>query len=285
MPSRYADSKLNVLVAWPYCTELYLKVWSENRSLINVFVDSGAFTAWKAGDVLDVDEYCDWIEALKPQPERYFTLDVIGDSEGTRKNYERMLERGLSPIPIFTRGEDVSELDRYYETSDLVAIGGLVGTKGNKGFVKGIMRYVGDRKVHWLGFTRFGFIQGFKPYSVDSSNFSMGYRYGFVPIYMGRGKMISLMRKDFVKRPSDEVCRAIRFHGVDPRELTQEKHWSRVSHKGDLAIERLCSRANVLWALDMKRKYGTRVFVAISSCDGGFELVMAVNALNFWRDL
>jgi len=38
-------------------------------------------------------------------------------------------------VPIFTRGEDPSVLDDYYKTSDVVGIGGLVGTQGNKGFV------------------------------------------------------------------------------------------------------------------------------------------------------
>jgi len=140
---------LNLLVAFPYMKP---EVVEQIRKLrhARILVDSGAFTAWKAGKSVDLDEYCRFIEALGDLPWRYFMLDVVGDPAATMKNYEIMLNRGFNPIPIFTRGEDPSVLEDYYKTSDVVGVGGLVGTRGNRGFVKGIMeKEVSERCIGW----------------------------------------------------------------------------------------------------------------------------------------
>jgi len=280
MSSRSSDAPpLNILIAWPYYKADLAEVRKGLDFETRLYIDSGAFTAWKAGEKLDVDAYCDFIESLHPKPTRYFTLDVIGDKDGTRKNYERMLERGLSPIPIFTRGEDVSELDQYYETSDLVALGGLVGTKGNRGFVKGIMRHVGDRKTHWLGFGSLPFIGKFIPYSVDSSSWSSGVRYGSVTIYKGGGEFVRVSKKDFINRPPDDICKAIDSLGVDLRRMTKAIEWTN-SGRGDRAIEVLALRSWVKYAGDMERNTGTHFYLAVS-CKRQFKL--AADAWRFWN--
>lgn len=170
----------NILVAYPYMTPKMIDVLNANKDRTRFLLDSGAFTAWKAGKPINLDDYCKFIERLPFEPWRYFMLDVIGNPHATMKNYETMLARGFKPVPIFTRGEDPSVLDDYYKTSDLVAIGGLVGTQGNKGFVKGIMEKVAGRKVHWLGFTNLNFVRYFKPYSCDASSWNNGAQFGYV---------------------------------------------------------------------------------------------------------
>jgi len=172
--------KANILVAYPYMKKPMIDLLKENEHRTRFLLDSGAFTAWKAGKPIALDDYCRFIESLPFEPWRYFMLDVIGDPKATLKNYETMLKRGFKPIPIFTRGEDPSVLEDYYKTSDVVAIGGLVGTKGNKGFVKGIMEKVGKRRVHWLGFTDLNFVKHYKPYSCDASSWNNGAQFGYV---------------------------------------------------------------------------------------------------------
>ncbi len=279
MPSRSSDEPpLNILIAWPY----YKADLEEVRKGIDfetrLYIDSGAFTAWKAGERLDVDAYCDFIESLHPKPTRYFTLDVIGDKDGTRKNYERMLERGLSPIPIFTRGEDVSELDRYYDKSDLVALGGLVGTKGNSGFVKGIMRHVGDRKVHWLGFVRSGFLSSYSPFSVDSSSWNAGVRYGSVSIYKGAGRFIRVHKRDFLFKPEASVCGAIRRLGVDPTRLSCSAEW--LNSTRGTASELLALRSWVKYAKETEIKFGTHFYLAVSA---KWQFNLAADAWRYWN--
>lgn len=129
------EPRLNVLVAYPYATPQVVEQLRQCGPDLRFLLDSGAFTAWKAGKPIELDDYCRFLEALPVKPWRYFALDVIGDPHGTMRNYEAMLRRGFSPVPIFTRGEDPSVLEDYYKTSDVVGIGGLVGTANNRGFV------------------------------------------------------------------------------------------------------------------------------------------------------
>src|SRR5690606_33178849 len=130
--------------------------------------------------------------------------------------YETMLRRGYTPVPIFTRGEDPSVLEDFYKTSDVVGIGGLVGTRGNRGFVRGIMKHVGSRKVHWLGFTDLNFLRVYRPYMCDSSSWENGALYGEIRLYMGRARLKKFKRQDFAEKPDNEILQRIRNLGMDP---------------------------------------------------------------------
>ena len=239
-----------------------IEILKENQSRIRFVLDSGAFTAWKAGKEITVDEYCSFIESLPFKPWRYFTLDKIGDPDGSFKNYNLMLERGFKPVPIFTRGEDVSMIDEYYKTSDVLGIGGLVQTKGNKGFVKGIMSKIGDRKVHWLGFNAKYFLAYYKPYMCDSSSWSSSFRFASAKVYDKNGKWMAFTKKDFSKKPSDKLLRLIESHGVDPKRLAINSQWSNGNKSEEYAIETLTHRTWVKFQKDLKDKLDVNFFLA-----------------------
>jgi hypothetical protein len=260
---RAEDAKLlvNLLVAYPYMTKGPLAAITESTAKIRFLLDSGAFTAWKAGRVIDVDDYCKFIESMPFKPWRYFTLDVIGDPGGTMRNYETMLKRGFKPVPIFTRGEDVSVIDDYYKTSDVVGIGGLVGTQGNKGFVNGIMEKVGKRRCHWLGFTNMGFLRAYKPYMCDTSSWESGARFAIFKPYLGAGRTCQVQKTDFIKRPSEVIVRALRSYGVDARDLALDKNW-----RGGYSVNRaLAALSGVRMSLDVQRSLGTLSFLAATT--------------------
>jgi hypothetical protein len=252
---------LNLLVAFPYMKPDVVEQIRKLRHA-RILVDSGAFTAWKAGKSVDLDEYCRFIEALGDLPWRYFMLDVVGDPAATMKNYEIMLKRGFNPIPIFTRGEDPSVLEDYYKTSDVVGVGGLVGTRGNRGFVKGIMEKVGKRKVHWLGFSSRPFIQYYKPYMCDSSSWVSSLRYGSLTIVGPRLSEVRVKRTDFDKIPSKEVFDLFRWYEEDIRKMTIRKEWSN-SGVGDLCLEKIAAKSAVRRVIDIESIYGTKFFLAV----------------------
>jgi hypothetical protein len=253
--------RLNILVAYPYMNAQLIEALARIGPEMRFVLDSGAFTAWKAGKPIQLDDYCRFLHGLPIKPWRYFTLDVIGDPEGTLHNYETMLKRGFKPVPIFTRGEDPSVLDDYYKTSDVVGIGGLVGTPNNRGFVRGIMRHVGKRDVHWLGFTDLDFIKVFKPYMCDSSSWESGARYGGLKLYMGRGKFVTLKKTQFQDKPSQAVLDRIKQLGVDPYRLSNLGEW----HGGPSASRTLCARSGVALSVDVERMTGTRQFLALTT--------------------
>lgn len=98
---------------------------SENK--VDIFLDSGAFSAFTQGVNIDIQEYIDFIKTHQDHLTVYANLDVIGSPEGTWKNQRRMEKAGLMPLPCFHYGEDpkwlVMYLSRGYE---YIALGGMV---------------------------------------------------------------------------------------------------------------------------------------------------------------
>ncbi len=270
---------LNILVSYSYMSQNIVNYLLQHKN-IKFLLDSGAFTAWKQGTEITVDQYCKFIEDLPVKPWRYFSLDVIGDPEASLRNYEIMRSRGLTPVPIFTRGENLEMVDRYYETSDLLAVGGLVGTKNNRGFVKGIMERIGDRKVHWLGYNQRDFVAHYRPYMCDSSSWAAAVRFASVKLYDRNGRWIPVGKKDFVERPSDEIMNLIESYGIDPTLLAQTAHWKN-SGKGEFALEHLTCRSWTKYQIDLKNKLDVNFFLACAS-DWQVRLLNEANA--YWKD-
>jgi hypothetical protein len=254
---------LNLLVAYPYVKNEIIQIVKNNQDKIRFLLDSGAFTAWKAGKPIALDDYCRFIESLPFEPWKYFSLDVIGDPHATLKNYEIMLSRGFNPLPIFTRGEDPAVLEEYYKTSDVVGIGGLVGTQGNKGFVKGIMKLVNKRKVHLLGFTNLAFLKVYRPYMADSSSWEMGARFAACPLYLGRGAPLAKIDKTNVKAQLaiPRVREAIIRLGLDPDEFFKPEKWN----GGYSITRRTGARSMVRYSLDVQKHLGTNLFLAATT--------------------
>lgn len=270
------SQKLNVLVAYPYLTPRIIERLRQVGPDLRLLVDSGAFTAWKAGKSIALDDYCRFLETLPITPWRYFTLDVVGDPHASMVNYETMLRRGFKPIPIFTRGEDPSVLDDYYKTSDVVGIGGLVQTEGNKGYVKGIMRHVGERRVHWLGFTNIDFLKAFKPYMLDSSSWENGARYGFVKVYFGGGRFHRIIRADFKSRPDKHILDGISSLGVDPFSLSKQDAW----FGSYTQIRTICARSAVRLSIDVYDRLGSMMFIATT---GGPGLDLVCQSFEYFK--
>lgn len=256
----------NLLIAYPYLRSPDLiarfRRLSEHPAF-RIYIDSGAFTAWRGGKEIKIDDYCRFIDGLGFKPHGYFTLDKIGDPKGSMENYQTFLRRGYNPIPIFTRGEDPSVLDEYFKSSEIVGIGGLVKTKGNFGFVKGIQRFVKGRKVHWLGFTSPGFIATYRPYSVDSCSWASSAISAAIALYLGRGEFKRLLKDDFMKKPDDQVISRIRNYGLDPYELRTERGWN---HAYSVS-RKLAMISQLHYGIDFERKYGTKIFTVVGSMD------------------
>lgn len=253
--------KFNVLVSYAYMNK------DIEASIINVqddcrfLLDSGAFTAWKTGRQITVDEYCNFLDNLKANPWRYFSLDVIGEPKKTMDNYEIMLKRGFKPVPIFTRGEDFSVLDDYYKTSDVVGIGGLVGTKNNKAFVNSIMKKTKGNRVHWLGFADLDFIKYYRPYMCDSSTWESSAKYGCITLYEGRGKLKQFSKKDFIKVPDKKVIKRLTELGFNYLDFSKNKSYS----GGDSVLRNTGAASYLALSMDFERFLNVKMFNALSS--------------------
>lgn len=272
-----SEPRANILIAFPYWNGDVAKMTLDHKDVVRILVDSGAFTAWKAGKPIALDDYCRFLEGLPVPPWRYFTLDVVGDPAGSMRNYETMLKRGFKPVPIFTRGEDAAALEEYYKTSDVVGIGGLVGTQDNRGFVNGIMRHIGKRRVHWLGFTNIDYLKHYKPYMCDSSSWESGGRYASIRLYMGSGRYVAIKKADFLGKPPQDVLDRIVYLGFDPYALRKDEAW-----RGGYSVNRRLSAASALaLSLDVQKNLGVLMFnsFAASARSPDYGIVLFIEAM------
>lgn len=101
--------------------------WVENGvpAQADVFLDSGAFTAYMHGKPVDLARYCAYIHEYGDVVTAYASLDVIGDWRMSAQNLDIMRAAGLKPVPTFHRGSPLSELDRLASEHAYIALGGL----------------------------------------------------------------------------------------------------------------------------------------------------------------
>lgn len=170
---------------------------------VDLFIDSGAFSAWSMNVTIDIQKYIDFIKEHERYISVYANLDVIGDAEATLRNQRLMEEAGLSPLPCFHVGEDFKYLEYYVQNYDYIALGGLVGKRevdlGRKAawLDKCFSEFICDSagipkvKVHGFGLTSLRFMVRYPWYSVDSTSWVVHSRMGtvLVPRYR-KGKWI-----------------------------------------------------------------------------------------------
>lgn len=157
------------------------------------FLDSGAYSAWTKGSVIDIDEYCAFIRANIEHIDVYPCLDVIPGkpgaynatekerdeaAEATWRNYLYMVGEGLDPIPVYHYGEGMQHLERMLDYGcQYIGIGGLVAVPNPLRVLwldrvfKRITNAKGEPlvKTHGFGMTSVNLIFRYPWYSVDST--------------------------------------------------------------------------------------------------------------------
>lgn len=175
---------------------------------VDLFLDSGAFSAWTQGVNIDIYEYIDFIKKHLDVLEVYANLDVIGlggkqpnriTAEKTLENQKIMEAAGLNPLPCFHFGEPFEFLQYYVDNYDYLALG-VAGNTGNRlmpWLDECFGNYICDKdgmpkvKVHGFAITSLKMMMRYPFYSVDSTSWIMTSRMGsiFVPRYKN-GKWI-----------------------------------------------------------------------------------------------
>ena len=70
----------NILISFLEKTKIKKLIDLHNPD-INIFIDSGAFSAFTRGISIDIDEYIEFINSVHDNVELYASLDVIPSSE------------------------------------------------------------------------------------------------------------------------------------------------------------------------------------------------------------
>ena len=185
-----------------------------------VFADSGAFSAKTQGKSVDLSAYCVWVNKWRHLITTYANLDVIGNAQASLENQKEMEKQGLSPIPVFHTGEPWNFLDSYIEQYPYIGLGGMVpymreAEKVIPWLVSCFKRAKGKSVFHGFGCTSWRVISVLPWYSVDSSSWGQGFRYGQVPLFdWSRGRFVDAQLGD--AKTCYKHARLFRELGFDP---------------------------------------------------------------------
>lgn len=190
----------NILLSYAYKNCLpkmdgYIQRMFKAGSSINLTIDSGAFTAFSSGKPVKPIDYFTWACDVKAQYSHavnellFMNLDVIGDQEGTWKNYEFLTGKGLNVVPIVTCGCDPSHIQKALAIPSVIALGGLVpySRKINhlRRWLDSCFRHVLTQRhktgnmprIHLLGVTAPWVLNRYPAFSSDSSSWTQSLRY------------------------------------------------------------------------------------------------------------
>jgi hypothetical protein len=163
-----------------------------NTKKVELFLDSGAFSAWSQGKEIDIQDYIAFIKEHKDVITTYANLDVIGDPAATWKNQMIMEDAGLLPLPVFHYGEDIKWLQRILKRNyEYISLGGMVpiSTGDLIHWLDDLFtHYLCDSdgmpivKVHGFGLTSLRLMLRYNWWSVDSTSWVLTGRMGSIYI-------------------------------------------------------------------------------------------------------
>ena len=160
-----------------------------------IFLDSGAFSAFTLGVDISVADYCDYIKRntdiirVEDNVVMASVLDGIGDPLQTWRNQLEMELRGAKPLPCFHAGEDERYLEWYVQNYEYITLGGMVGSSTKQLCIwldRMWDRYLTDGsgrariKVHGFGITAVPIMERYPWYSCDSSSWIQSAAFGSI---------------------------------------------------------------------------------------------------------
>lgn len=209
--------------------------WMEytmTRPKVDLFLDSGAFSAWTKGMVINIDEYAEFVLANRDAFTVVANLDVIPGKPGeppTGADIERAAEAGwenweylcqklapagIKPLHTYHWREDPKWLRRLIDHSDYLGIGGIalpgMTSAVRQTFLDGIMPLLTDakgwpiRKFHGFGLTSIPLMLRYPWYSCDSTSWVLASRFGtcYLPL---NGKYLKVAFSDQSPKQQDDA--------------------------------------------------------------------------------
>ena len=140
-----------------------------------LMLDSGAFSAFQKGESIDIDALI--AEVREPRWTEAVGLDVIGDSEGSRRNLTYMREHGaLKAMPVFHIGEPLELLDYYCEHWPKVGLSCRFGESmpQSLAFYASCFARQWPHKFHSFGWSGETMLMRFPFHSADSTSWVAG---------------------------------------------------------------------------------------------------------------
>lgn len=226
----------NVLVSYAFIDKFGNTLDDVRERFDKVFVDSGAFTAFSLGYDISEDEYYNWLKTQKGNYDIAAMLDKLHHPEETIKRYVEASKRNIDkllPIAQPFGDDNWFKTIRMYEQinaiqkGDYVGIGGWVPVWKGRGLETVVKQLPHDYRYHGFAKVNFWLMQYNYFYSVDSSSWAAGHRFGTVMAWhtkhktsvqigvgrSGRGEKLTLMQMFNMHKKDAEIC------GLDLKKL------------------------------------------------------------------
>ena len=126
------DEKVpSIFISYAYFKKGVPEGLVKSKTTKNLMLDSGAFTnASKPGHVT-LDGYTEYLKEYKSLFDEYITLDSLHNRAETVKNYFKLKERGLNPLPVdhfWYSGTD--NITKYYGSGKKICWGAMPNPSG-----------------------------------------------------------------------------------------------------------------------------------------------------------
>ena len=256
---------------------------------VDVLLDSGAFSAWAAQKQaaakgrtlasLDVDAYGAWLAEHASQFWQYITLDVVRDPAGSQRNLERLVQRGLRPMPVFVYPESYDRVPELVAVNPYLAVAG--GTDASRDFMQQRFTRVFERSegralIHGLAYVKYPDCAQLPLHSVDSSSFNGGKRYGTLARFVPRKGMEQLKGMAYAKtRDARWTQYLVERCNVRPALTSHRDAWKKNTGVGGLVTH----FAHMQMSHDMALR-GRRYFLAIGTVTCLLETIALVGSMD-----
>lgn len=247
----YLNDKTNI--------ENYINYMKQNNVHLKLFIDSGAFTAWTKGTVIDVDTYINWLNERADYLYLYGQLDSIPGNihtgataeqvkeaaKQTWENYLYMRSKLKNPNALlytFHVGEPYEYLQQALEWVDeignhipYIALEGMVGktTQIKDNFLQECFKIIKNSsnpnvKIHAFGMTSFKLLSIYPITSADSTSWIMTGANGSIMSDIGiihvseNGKNCFNHFSHLDKKYQDYIDKLISKYGYTLQELSKD---------------------------------------------------------------
>lgn len=191
----------------------YLSRWVQ-RNEIELFIDSGAYSAYTMYQTIDVNAYGKWLIDNQGWYDYCANLDVKESWQKSANNLAVLESLGLHPLPVYHLGEPEYLYTDMLLNYDYICLGGVAGNiRGLNVTTPTIQKFArqaqaAGKRLHLFGIGAFPVLMKAPSYSADSSSY-IGYRWGKIKIF-------------------DEVqVKYIQFQVGDPRLISYDHYFVR----------------------------------------------------------
>lgn len=214
------DVPTEILCSYHYFSEV--DMGAIRRWGTRIIGDSGAFSAMSLGKPIDRERFHQWASTWADDLFWVASLDVIGDVQGTRRNWQAAQEDGLKLVPTLHYGESTQALAWYVEQGvDFLGLGGMVPYSSEPArlmrWLIPMFKWARDNaphvRFHGWGISHPRLVDTLPWWSTDSSGFSSVFRFGTLRLWLPQsGRFVSVSMDGYSVRKYARTLK--RFYGV-----------------------------------------------------------------------